>query len=131
MVSNQKIKFFVKRVEQINKNKIEEIRNKYPEIKTDYVSLIKNGKGVIKSEEEIRNIIGDVSKYSCPAVIEVTKLFTFKNERTIAEKEENKRIEKINKEIDNIKKHVKNAMDLIYFGKDEDLQNALNDLENL
>jgi hypothetical protein len=129
MVSNQKIRFFVQRVEGIEKKMLDAINSKYPEIKTDYTALIGEGKGQMKSEEEIRKLIGNVSRYSCPPMVEVLSLFEFNGERETAKKAEEARKDKIEAEKKEFKAKVKAAMDLIYFGTDEQLKAALEDLE--
>lgn len=129
MVSNQKIRFFVGRVEGIEKRKMEEISAKYPEIQTDYVALIGNGKAKMKSEEEIRRIVSNVSRYSCPPMVEVLSLFEFNGEREKAKKAEDARRDMIGEEKNEFKAKVKAAMDLVYFGTDEQLKTALEELE--
>ena len=129
MVSNQKIRFFVQRVEGIEKKKMEAISAKYPEISTDYRALIEEGKGKMKSEKEIRDIVGNVSRYSCPPMVEVLSLFEFNGERETAKKLEEARKDTMEAEKKAFKAKVKAAMDLIYFGTDEQLKTALEDLE--
>jgi hypothetical protein len=129
MVSNQKIRFFAGRVEGIEHKKREQIEQKYPKIETDYTSLIANGQSKMKSEEEIRKIIGHVSHYSCPPMVEVLSLFEFNGEREKAKKAEEKRLDQIEKEKSALKAKVKVAMDLVYFGTDEQLKAALEELE--
>lgn len=129
MVSNQKIRFFVGRVEGIEKRKMEQINAKYPEIQTDYVALIGSGQAKMKTEDEIRRIIAHVSKYSCPPMVEVLSLFEFNGEREKAKKAEEARKDKIESEKKEFKAKVKAAMDLVYFGTDAQLKAALEELE--
>jgi len=129
MVSNQKIRFFAGRVEGIEKMKMEAINAKYPEIKTDYTALIGEGKGKMKSEEEIRKIVANVSRYSCPPMVEILSLFEFNGEREKAKELEEARQDKIAEKKKNFKARVKAAMDLVYFGTDKELQTALDELE--
>jgi Fe-S cluster biogenesis protein NfuA len=129
MVSNQKIKFFVKRLEQIEKQQKEAIEKRHPEIKVEYKDLIGAGKGVMKSEAEIRKIIGNTYRHSCPPVVEVLDLFTFNGERQEAQKLDAARVDAMDREKAELKAKVKSAMDLVYFGTDEQLLAAINGLE--
>lgn len=128
MVSASKIKFFKGRLEEIKREKLLDLAKEYPEIKVDYQSLILQGKGLMRSEEEIREMVGNL-RSSCPLTIDVSRLFSFTNEREEAIKQ--------NAEVD--KKHqaarkaflqlCKDAMDLVYFGTDEQLKKALDGLQ--
>lgn len=128
MVSASKIKFFKERLEEIKREKLSALVSKYPEIKVDYQSLILQGKGLMRSEEEIREMVGNL-RSSCPLTIDVSRLFSFTNEREEAIRQ--------NAEVD--KKHqearkaflqlCKDAMDLVYFGTDEQLKKALDGLQ--
>lgn len=129
MVSNQKIRFFRERLESIEHQKLEQIASKHPEIKTDYKDLIASGMGKMKSENEIRKIIGNVSRYSCPPVVEVLDLFVFDHERDVEKKREQVRRDLVENEKAAIRTKVKKAMDLVYFGKDEEMKAALDELE--
>jgi hypothetical protein len=129
MVSNQKIRFFVQRIEAIERKKWEEIEKKYPEIKTDYMALIVQGKGKLKTEKEIRETISSVSRYQCPPMVEVLSLFSFNGEREKAKKAEESRRDKMVEEKTAFTARIKDAMDLVYFGTDEQLMKAIRGLE--
>ena len=132
MVSDRKLRFFQKRLEQIEANKRDSIRQKYPEIPTDYAALIGSGAGKMKSETEIRAAIKkNGSRYSCPPVVEILHLFEMNGEKTRAEEEDAKRKKAMDKELDRVKAKVKAATDLVYFGTDEQLKAALDELEAL
>lgn len=129
MVSNQKIKFFLKRLEQIEKQQQEAISKRHPEIKVEYKDLIAQGKGILKSEDEIRKIIGNSYRHSCPPIVEVLDLFTFNGERQEAQRLNDIREDEMTKERAGLKAKIKSAMDLVYFGTDEQLLAAINELE--
>jgi hypothetical protein len=129
MVSSQKIRFFEKRVSEIEHRRIDEINAKYPEIKTDYVALIGVGQGKMRTEKQIREAVGNVSRYACPPMVEVLSLFEFNGEREKAKKAEEARKDKVDAEKKELKAKVKEAMDLVYFGTDAQLKAALEQLE--
>ncbi len=129
MVSNQKIKFFLKRLEQIERQQQEAISKRHPEIKVEYKDLIAQGKGILKSEDEIRKIIGNSYWHSCPPIVEVLDLFTFNGERQEAQRLNDIREDEMTKERAGLKAKIKSAMDLVYFGTDEQLLAAINELE--
>ena len=130
MVSDRKLRFFQKRLEQIAESKKSAVKSKYPEIRTDYAALIGKGAGKLKSEAEIREAIAcNGSRYSCPPVVEVLHIFDMAGEKRKAEEAEDKRKKAMNEELDLIKAHVKAATDLVYFGTDEQLKAALDELE--
>lgn len=128
MVSDRKLRFFQKRLEQIESDKKIEIKRRYPEIKTDYASLIANGAGRLKGEKEIREAIGS-NAYRCPPMIEVLDIFVMDGERKAAEKAELERTTALQAELAALRSRVKSATDLVYFGSDEQLKKALDDLE--
>ena len=128
MVSDRKLRFFQKRLEQIESDKKSELKLRYPEIKTDYANLIANGAGKIRSEKEIREVIGH-NAYRCPPMIEVLDIFVMNGERKAAEKAELERKAALSADLDILKAKVKSATDLVYFGSDEELKKALDDLE--
>ena len=126
MVSDRKLRFFQKRLEQIESDKKIEIKRRYP--KTDYASLIANGAGRLKGEKEIREAIGS-NAYRCPPMIEVLDIFVMDGERKAAEKAELERTTALQAELAALRSRVKSATDLVYFGSDEQLKKALDDLE--
>jgi len=128
MVSDKKLRFFQKRLEQIESDKKSEIKLRYPEIKTEYANLIANGAGKIRSEKEIREVIGS-NAYRCPPMIEVLDIFVMGGERKAAEKAELERKAALSVDLATLKAKVKSATDLVYFGTDEQLKKALDDLE--
>ena len=128
MVSDRKLRFFQKRLEQIESDKKTEIKLRYPEIKTDYANLISRGAGRLRSEKEIREVIGS-NAYRCPPMIEVLDIFVMEGERKAAEKAELERVDALRADLAILKAKVKSATDLVYFGSDEQLKKALDDLE--
>jgi hypothetical protein len=84
MVSSQKIKFFKTRLDEIKHEKMMKIDKKYKENElSDVQYLVSHGKGIMKSEEEIRKRIGELYQ-RCPLMIEVSDLFNLNGEITKA-----------------------------------------------
>lgn len=129
MVSAQKLKFFNERLNAIVHEKMKEISKQFPEIKTDYQTLIFQGKGKMVSESRIREIVGDL-RHSCPLMVSVDSLFVFADEKRDAENAEKERQEQIDAARAIVRAKEKAARDLVYFGKDADLMAALHELES-
>jgi hypothetical protein len=128
MVSAQKLKFFGDRLDAIVRKKMNAIDRQFPEIKTDYQTLISQGKGKMVPESRIREIIGDL-RHSCPLMVSVDSLFVFADEKIEAEKAAKTRYAQIDAAKSAIWTKEKKARDLVYFGKDAELMAALHDLE--
>jgi len=130
MVSAQKLKFFNDRLDRIVSEKMREIEKQFPEIKTDYQTLIFQGKGKMVPESRIREIVGDL-RHSCPLMVSVDSLFIFSDEKHEAEKAAKLRQEKVDAARGVVRAKEKAARDLVYFGKDADLMAALQEMEKL
>jgi hypothetical protein len=129
MVASNKIKFFKTRLDEIKREQLKKIDAKFKDNElSDVQYLVSHGKGTMKSEEEIRKAIG--SLYSrCPLVIEVSDLFNLNGEIAKAKEARIKREKAANIERNGINLKVKKALDLVYFGTDEQMKAALDDLE--
>lgn len=130
MVAAKKIYYFTQRVKEARKRMEKTISTKYPEIKTDYGSLIAEGKGKLRSEQEKRHLVAQFSMYeSCEPRIPLTQLFTFEDEQARARIAEEKRIQIVHEELMALERVIKTTMDLIHFGTDDQLKAALDSLD--
>lgn len=128
MVSGGKLKYFDERLREIVREKLLEIDQKFPEIKTDYQTLIFQGKGKMIPESNIREIVGDL-RQACPLTVDVSRLFIFADEKKESEKASKIRYAQIEAAREIIRAKEKDARDLVYFGTDIALLACLRELE--
>lgn len=128
MVAARKLNYFSKRLDEIETRKRQEIEKKHPIIATSIGGLIAEGKGKMLSEAEIRELCR-ISQYTCPPVIELARLFDLKDEKEKAKKIDEKRHKAVEADKEKLSSKIKAARDLVFFGTDEDLRKALDDLE--
>lgn len=131
MVNQTKIKYYLGRLELLDRNARKAIGITFADKATDYRSMIKNGYGKLLSEKEIRAKIGNLSSYACPPIIEVHRLFDFDREKIITyinefnKKQSEKRVNEYKKlDID-----FQEAKDLVYLGTETDLLKKLKEIE--
>ena len=129
MVSGAKLRYFDERLSKIVHDKYLEIDRMFPDIKTDYQTLIFQGKGKMIHESRIREIVGDL-RHSCPLMVDVSKLFVFAKEQQEAELVAKARYDRQQTARAVIRAKEKSARDLVYFGKDDQFLSALKDLED-
>lgn len=130
MVSGAKVKHFKDRVDSIYHAKQREIYAKDPEVKSDWVGLIIDGKGVMKPEEDIRAIIGQIrERDSCPRTVDPVRFFEFSGEKAeaeAAEKARNARVAERQAELDAL--HTK-ALDMVFFASDAECLAIIHEME--
>ena len=131
MVNQTKIKYYLGRIELLERNAKTAIKNTYADKATDYRSMIRDGCGKLKTDKQIREVIGDLSSYACPIVIEVSRLFDFEREKIIKEitNYNTKMSEKRIAEYKKLDKDFLEAKDLVYLGTETDLLNKLKEIE--
>ena len=80
---------------------------------------------------EYSQAVGPLFWYSCPPVIEITKLFEFTGERANAEKTESVRKSTMVVARRRVDEHVTHMLDMVYLGALSEMLTALEEFENM